>query len=408
MTEQTIEQTTEQIAEKTEEKAILRDFNFTLSDVLKMPDSKYDVHRLVVAIAGEPIILTKGNGDEYLDIPIGDKTGSTLLRVWDAVQRAKDAFQMGSIWSIQVTKGSWAGKEQLTFKAGDSRLVGKTIMEVDEDIRDFARERLIRSYPVPAKPLSRLIQLFQLARPELKHILSQVFGLSLDLTITRFKELTFEHSHNELAFLMSDRAIELMIDTPALNRSAEQCLADLRRFVHAPAAKSNHGNYLHGLIAHVEGMDKLACALSSEAVHFPALLNMATDPNDKDEHYKLMEEAIDFELIRVACYIHDYYKIKEYDWTPLGGISYAQDAPLFYHDMLMAFQLMTLKASAGHRLEEQTDYDKLTEVIMTHHGQWAEYQPSKYRNHYAENFIFHTIDNLEAKISEAFDGMAKR
>lgn len=413
------------------ERKIIEDFEgLTLAQVLELDDSKSESYRIVIAIAGTPIAMKKKNSqEEYLDVPIGDVTCSVNMRVWDGVEKAKENFTPGSIWSLMVQKDSWMSKPQITFLKGDSRLVGRSFEELDSDVSEIASKKLRRAYPAPVNFLRKIIgvmerlDLFQ--ESKIKYVLEKeielkehseirysnivrgVFGLRLNF---EWHQL----SSNLIAF-ESEETFVFSEDFKGYFQSEESYL-NFCRYYQAPAAKSHHGNFIYGLSAHIHGqldiIDSIELIAMRSRTFETFLIGKGSSRNDDEldlfgepelKDKIALHEKIDFDLLRVAAIIHDYYKIFEYEWTPLGGIEYAQNPPLFYHDLLLFSQLSVIKSKFGVPVSETTVIDKLAEIIIMHHGQWAEYQPDKRRNHFPENDIFHLIDNMEAKITAAIE-----
>lgn len=139
----------------------------------------------------------------YLDLQLGDRSGSLPGRVWDDASEVKDTFAEGDVVRIQATVQTYRGQNQLVIDE---------IVPLDLDA--VPAERFIAKSPRPPEDMQE--DLWQLIE-------------SVD--------------NRHLAQLLTE-----MFGDPAF----------YRKYTLMPAAKRVHHNYLHGLLEHSLEVARLA------------------------------------------------------------------------------------------------------------------------------------------------------
>jgi 3'-5' exoribonuclease len=165
----------------------------------------------------------------------------------------------------------------------------------------------------------------------------------------------------------------------------------LKEFVYAPAAKSHHGAYIHGLLSHSVEMFRLSEDIERRFLLNSAYQNKQNLSDDVDE--------IDFWAIRFMCLIHDFYKINEYVWDEVGNIDYAEKPDVFGHDLNLSFKILNLRDD--DRFQDELTIkriERLAFIAAQHHGEWSEFKPAKMRETHREGELFHLIDMLESRL----------
>ncbi len=139
----------------------------------------------------------------YLDLQLGDRSGSLPARVWDDASSVKDSFDEGDVVRVKATVQTYRGQNQLVIDE---------IQALDEE--SVPAERFIAASPRPVEQMQE--ELWQL----------------IESVEDRF-----------LAQLLTE-----MFGDPAF----------YRKYTLAPAAKKVHHNYLHGLLEHSLEVARLA------------------------------------------------------------------------------------------------------------------------------------------------------
>ena len=356
----------------------------TISEVKDYEDDPSKLIRLIVGIAGEPIASTKKNGGEYLDVPIMDRTGQIKMRVWDSVDAAKERFTRGSIWSIFVTKGSWNDNPQITFKPGNSVRIASSIDDLNgHELKERIINHVGRVYNMGDNAIETFFDAWHdfniEGRSDLRYIFEHIFKMNIP--------------HMQIIIMNLTGPINEVLESTEIRAlfKTEEDFERFKAFCYAPAAKGHHGAFIHGLLEHVNAMSKMCLSLKAIYEVGPSIKMLAGQ--------KMLDAAdskIDFSLIRLACLIHDFYKTEEYVWGDLGDIDNAPGERMFHHDTRLAFDLQALKEKSGGAINDVLD--KLTHMIMVHHGPWSDYKPSDRLKSYPESEILHLIDMLDSRI----------
>ena len=142
----------------------------------------------------------------------------------------------------------------------------------------------------------------------------------------------------------------------------------LDRYANMPAAKSNHHNYIGGLLEHVLSM--IGFAKTAAKSH----------------------QRLDCDLLVCGCILHDIGKMEELEAST--GISYTTKGSLLGH-ITMGYNMI------GQRIRKLDSFPedlalKILHMILSHHGklEWASPVVPKF----PEAVALHHIDNLDAKV----------
>lgn len=164
---------------------------------------------------------------------------------------------------------------------------------------------------------------------------------------------------------------------PDLSRLVAAILTDpdiREKYLEAPAAKSMHGAYLHGLLEHVVRQAELAeaaCRCYPQA--------------DRD-------------MVITGVLLHDIGKIVEFTWDI--GISYSKFGNLQGHAVIGDRLIFERGRELG--IAEETAL-RLSHLLLSHHGErefGAVVLPQT-----LEAVILHSVDNLEAKATHCITMM---
>lgn len=159
------------------------------------------------------------------------------------------------------------------------------------------------------------------------------------------------------------------VKNPHLNALLRSIFEDkefFARFLLAPAAKSWHHNYIHGLIEHIVSVATLCEFLSSQ---YP----------------------VDHDLMISGALLHDVAKVMEYTNQP--KIEFTDEGRLVGH-LTLSDQLLCTKAAALGNFPPDLLLH-LRHLILAHHG---EYEKASVRlPQTLEALVLHLADNLDAQ-----------
>ena len=156
---------------------------------------------------------TTKNGDPFLSITLGDRTGEVEARVWDKVDALSPLFNEGDVIHVEGHAGAYRNQIQVTL----------TAIEVSKD-RKTDPDLFLESSP---KDVTEMIG-------ALRGVLQEIESRYIKSLVDRF---------------LSDRQF-------------------IQRFKRAPAAKNFHHNYLGGLLEHTLSVCQV-CRYVIE--HYPEL-----------------------------------------------------------------------------------------------------------------------------------------
>lgn len=255
--------------------------------------------------------LREGKGGHYLRLKLQDKSGSISGNIWSNAQMEAQNFDEGDIIKIKAMVTSYKGQTQLSIQK--TRFADSS----EYQIEDF----LNRSKQDPdflAETLFKFID--SVANPHLNALLKSIF---------------------------EDKEF-------------------FTRFIAAPAAKSWHHNYIHGLIEHIVSVAGLCEFL---AQRYP----------------------VDHDLLISGAILHDVAKVMEYsnetkiDFTDVGR--------LIGH-LSLSDQLVCEKARSINGFPPDLLLN-LRHLILAHHG---EYEKASVRlPQTLEALVLHLADNLDAQ-----------
>ncbi len=275
-----------------------------------------DIHNLVgKELLGFYLVaekeLREGKAGHYLRLKLQDKTGSVSANVWNNAQMEAQNFEEGDVIKIKAMVTSYKGQTQLS--------VQKTrFADVSEyQIEDF----LNRSKKDPDALAQTLFGFIDgISNPHLNALLKSIF---------------------------EDKEF-------------------FARFVAAPAAKSWHHNYMHGLIEHIVSVATL-CEFLSE------------------------QYPVDHDLLITGALLHDVAKVMEYTVHP--KIDFTDEGRLVGH-LSLSDQLICEKAKSLNNFPQDLLLH-LRHLILAHHG---EYEKASVRlPQTLEALVLHLADNLDAQ-----------
>lgn len=148
-----------------------------------------------------------------------------------------------------------------------------------------------------------------------------------------------------------------------------------RDFLSAPAAKSHHGNKIHGLFFHTFKVAK-SCADIARSY-------------SKDPHMPYSLTDVNMDRLMTAAVLHDIMKIDEYDWSL--GIKMSGKYQLGHIDRGTVY--LNEINTKGERILSDEEIDFLQYAILSHHGEYGPQKPK-----HVENWILHLADMIDAKL----------
>ena len=255
--------------------------------------------------------LRDGKNDQYLRLKLQDRSGSIAANVWKEASKLAQDFDAGDIIKIKGTVVSYKGQVQVSI----TRLRFADVSEYN--IEDY----LTRSKIAP-------------------EILSERFFGFID-------KVSQEHLNRLLHLIFDDKEF-------------------FTRYLQAPAAKSWHHNYLHGLIEHSVSVAAI-CEFASTL--YP----------------------VDYDLLISGALLHDVAKVMEY--TSKSSIDFTKEGRLIGH--LSLSDQMVCEAAARIPGFPQELLLNLRHLILAHHG---EYEKASVRlPQTLEALVLHLCDNLDAQ-----------
>jgi 3'-5' exoribonuclease len=255
--------------------------------------------------------LREGKGGHYLRLRLQDKSGSINGNIWSNAQQEAQNFDEGDIIKIKAMVTSYKGQTQLSIQK--TRFADNSEYQIEDFLNRSKRD------------------------PD-------------ELAETLFK------------FIDS-------VTNPHLNALLKSIFEDkefFTKFIAAPAAKSWHHNYIHGLIEHIVSVAGLCEFL---AQRYP----------------------VDHDLMISGAILHDVAKVMEYsnetkiDFTDIGR--------LIGH-LSLSDQLICEKAKGINGFPPELLLN-LRHLILAHHG---EYEKASVRlPQTLEALVLHLADNLDAQ-----------
>lgn len=159
-----------------------------------------------IVLVSNANVATARNGNPYINVTVGDSTGSVSSMIWDSTEEKEMIFRTGNIIKIQGVVGEYQGNKQINIQ--HYRLT----TESDQ----VNLSNLVESAPMEGEVLFKLIRLeaFEMKNEKIKQVVVHI--------LDKYKN----------------------------------------DFILHPAAKSVHHYYLHGLAYHTYSMMNIAKMLS--------------------------------------------------------------------------------------------------------------------------------------------------
>lgn len=300
----------------------------TLKETLTQDDNS-DINGVVIILTGKATMET-AQGKSYLNLTVQDKSLShafkNFFKTEDeyAVQNAN--LEEGKLYQIFARVGSYNGQKQI--QNARFRVIK------DEDYEKYL------PFVLPVYPFDSSV-------------------------VTEFLNFIELHITDERYFKFVCRAFG--------NFDPDNRI--WKDFLTAPAAKSHHGNKIHGLFYHVFKVAK-NCALIAN-----------TYSQDESIPYRLTN--VNMDRLMTAALLHDIMKIDEYSWEQ--GIKMSGKYQLGHIDRGVVY-LNQVNESLDHILTDE-EVDFLQYAILSHHGDFGPQKPK-----HIENWILHLADMVDAKI----------
>lgn len=261
-------------------------------------------------------------GKTFLNLVIADRSGEMQVRVFDDAERISQNFSTGDFIYLQGRVQSYQGNAQM---------IATHIERVSPDDLD----------PEDFMPTSRL------------------------------------------GFKKMETSLRNLVDTIEDEQLKALCLAALNdpvigpKYFKAPAARSMHHSYMHGLLEHTLSMAKLADLVCT--------------------HYKNLDRS----MLLTGIVFHDIGKIFELNFDM--AIDYSDSGKLLGHiNMGMMLVEQMAEKVPGFTVEKKR---LLEHIILSHHGT-REYGSPVIPATVEANIIHH-LDNLDAKVN-AILGFAEK
>lgn len=275
-----------------------------------------DLHQKV----GEEIIgfylaadkeLRDGKNDQFLRLKLQDRTGTMAANVWKDAPKYSAEFDAGDVIKVKATVVNYKGQIQLSVT--NLRFA---------DISEYNLEDLLTRSKIAPEALAE-----------------SFFGF-----IDKVKQA---HLNRLLHLLFDDKEF-------------------FTRFLNAPAAKSWHHSYMHGLIEHSISVASL-CEFCSTL--YP----------------------VDYDLLITGALLHDVAKVMEYEGKT--SIDFTDEGRLIGH-LSLSDQLACETAAKIPGFPAELLLN-LRHLILAHHG---EYEKASVRlPQTLEALLLHLCDNLDAQ-----------
>ena len=255
--------------------------------------------------------LRDGKNDQYLRLRLKDKTGSVAGNIWKDAAREAENFEIGDVIKIKASVVSYKGQTQLSVTK--TRYADHS----EYDISDF----LTTSKRKPEEMAAELFgYIDSISNPFIQKLLRSIFD-----------------------------------DKEFFNR-----------YLAAPAAKSWHHNYMHGLIEHTLSVTKLCDFCSSMY------------PVNRD-------------LLISGAMLHDVAKVIEYNDS--ASIEFTDIGRMIGH-LALSDQMLCEHAARILGFPEDLLLH-MRHLILSHHG---EYEKASVRlPQTLEAIVLHLCDNLDAQ-----------
>jgi 3'-5' exoribonuclease len=165
--------------------------------------------------------------------------------------------------------------------------------------------------------------------------------------------------------------------SPANRAFAHAILCDeplIARLKQAPAAKSNHHNYLGGLLEHILSMMRVALGLC-------------------DHYARYYPNLIDRDLVLLGCLLHDIGKCEELSWE--RSFEYTTEGQLIGH-IPRGMEIVDEVASRMSPPPPAGLILQLKHLVLSHHGRLEYGSPVRPRT--PEAILLHEIDMIDSRM----------
>lgn len=282
----------------------------------------------VFLVTNKSVRETK-TGAPYLNITLSDRTGSIEARAWDNAVELDARFQVDDFISIKGRVSSF--RDQLQITLNDLTLVP----DHDVELSDFL-------------PSSRWNS------EDLFHQLRTLLDTELKSTeLRRFFDVLFADKQRT------------------------------RLFTSAPAAVTNHHNYVGGLIEHTLSMARVGLGLCEHyRRYYPGLINP--------------------DLVLAGCVLHDFGKCWELNYA--RSFSYSTSGKLLGHIVQGVELINEIAASATPAFHEDM-LTQLKHLVLSHHGHLEFGSPVLPRT--PEALLLHEIDMIDSRMAMSWSTRAQ-
>lgn len=282
----------------------------------------------VFLVTNKSVRETKA-GAPYLNVTLGDRSGTIEARAWDNALELDSRFQVDDFVMIRGRVSSF--RDQLQITLSDITVVA----DQEVALGDFL-------------PRSRwdaddlLQQLLELLDTELK-----------SAELRRFFDVLFADKERT------------------------------RLFATAPAAVSNHHNYVSGLIEHTLSMARIGLGLCEHyRRYYPGLLNP--------------------DLVLAGCVLHDFGKCWELNYS--RSFSYSTPGKLLGH-IVQGIELINEVAATTEPAFDEDMLTQLKHLVLSHHGHLEYGSPVLPRT--PEALLLHEIDMIDSRMAMSWTTRAQ-
>lgn len=274
----------------------------------------------IFLVASKAIRETR-NGDPYLALTLQDRSGTIEARAWDNAVVMERRFDNDDFVAVRGRVSSYRDELQITLVDLEKA------REEDLDLRDYLPHSRWKASTLYAS----LLELID------REIRSQEIRRFLDAL---FKDASFQS-----------------------------------RYQRAPAAMSNHHDYLAGLLEHS--------------------LSMARQAVFMGHHYNAYyPDMVDTDLLITGCIIHDMGKVEELTYG--RSFDYSTSGRLIGHITLGAEWVARIARSLDPMLNSNLTM-QLQHLILSHHGRQEYGSPVTPRS--PEALLLHQLDMIDSRMN---------
>ncbi len=293
-----------------------------------MPTSKTFISELednspieTVFLAADKSVRETRNGDPYLCVTLQDRTGTIEGRGWDDAEVLESRFEADDFIAVRGRVSSYRDELQITVS---------DVERVPEDAVELGN----------FMPHSRW---------------------DADTLFEALRSLVDRHVEStEIA-----RFLNALFDDEAWRN----------QFSKAPAAKTNHHDYLAGLLEHTLSMARLAVTMGRHYnAYYPGL--------------------VDADLLVAGCVIHDMGKIDELEYR--RSFDYSTEGRLVGHIARGSELVGEVAQSLQPELDEHLT-TQLKHLVLSHHGKQEYGSPVTPRS--PEAMLLHQLDMIDSRMN---------